>query len=142
MGKPITQAEGEIDKSIHHIDYYVTNTKKFLEPDPLELPDRIGRSGQVIRQVIGPVVGIVPWNFPFWIPFKSLLPPFILGNPIIMKHSPSTPLSALACEDAFRKAGFDKGDYQNVFATNEQCAQIIADQRVRAVKFTGSTRGG
>ena len=57
----------------------------------------------------------------------------------MMKHSPSTPLCALALDEAFRESGFGKGEYQNVFANEDQCAKIIADRRVRAVKFTGST---
>ena len=101
-----------------------------------------GVEGTIIHQPLGPILSIVPWNFPFWIPFKAIIPPLVLGNSIIMKHSPSTPLSALALEEAFTEAGFGKGEYQNAFVTEAQCKSIIADRRVRAVKFTGSTRGG
>ena len=61
----------------------------------------------------------MPWNFPFWLPFKSALPPMIMGNSILSKHSPSTPLCAQAIEDAMIEAGFDNGEYQNIYATNE-----------------------
>lgn len=84
----------------------------------------------------------MPWNFPFWLPFKSVIPPMIMGNSILLKHSPSTPLCAQAIHDAMAEAGFGKGEYQNVFVTEDQCEKILADRRVRACKFTGSTEGG
>ena len=91
---------------------------------------------------VGPFLDIVPWNFPFWMPFKSMIPPLILGNPILMKHAPSTPLCAEALEKLFVDAGFDEGEYQNLYITNEQAEKVLSDKRVRGVKFTGSTTGG
>jgi succinate-semialdehyde dehydrogenase/glutarate-semialdehyde dehydrogenase len=88
------------------------------------------------------VLDIVPWNFPFWMPFKSMIPPLVLGNPILMKHAPSTPLCAEAIEKLFHDAGFDQGEYSNLYIDNEQAASAIADKRIRGLKFTGSTRGG
>lgn len=84
----------------------------------------------------------MPWNYPFWLPFKAALPPMITGNSILLKHSPSTPLCAEALQEAMSEAGFGKGEFQNLFVTEDQCAKIIADRRVRACKFTGSTTGG
>ena len=75
-------------------------------------------------------------------PFKSLVPPLVFGNPILLKHAPSTPLCAEALDKLFRDAGFDEGEYSSLFITNEECAQVIGDKRVRGVKFTGSCRGG
>jgi len=75
-------------------------------------------------------------------PFKSLVPPLVLGNPVLMKHAPSTPLCAEAIEKLFIDAGFDEGEYQNLFITNEQAERVLSDKRVRGVKFTGSTVGG
>ena len=66
----------------------------------------------------------------------------VMGNAIILKHSPSTPLCAQAIHDAMAEAGFGKGEYQNAFVTEDQCEKILADRRVRACKFTGSTQGG
>lgn len=96
----------------------------------------------ITHDPIGPFLDIVPWNFPFWIPFKSMIPPLVLGNPILMKQAPSTPLCAQAVEDLFFECGFDQGEYQNLFMTNEQTEKVISDGRLRGVKFTGSTRGG
>ena len=66
----------------------------------------------------------------------------VLGNSILLKHSPSTPLCAQAIQDAMNEAGWDKGEYQNCFITERQCQKVLADRRVRACKFTGSTEGG
>jgi len=73
----------------------------------------------MVHEPVGPFIDIVPWNFPFWMPFKSMIPPLLLGNPILMKHAPSTPMSAEALEKLFIDAGFDQGEYQNLFITNE-----------------------
>lgn len=91
---------------------------------------------------IGPLLDIVPWNFPFWLPFKSMIPPLIIGNPILLKGAPSTPLCSNALEELFFDAGFDDGQFQNLYLTNQQTERVLCDKRVRAVKFTGSNRGG
>jgi succinate-semialdehyde dehydrogenase/glutarate-semialdehyde dehydrogenase len=97
----------------------------------------------ITHQPSGPLLNIQPWNFPFWLAFKSSIPPLILGNPIVMKMAPACPLSALNLESLFHEAGFDNGEYTNVFATNDQCEHdIIRNAFIQGVKFTGSTRGG
>ena len=107
MGKPITQAEGEIDKCISHIQYYIDNTERFLADEELDIMNP-NNSGIITHQPLGPTLGkyiisvlhicpilvIMPWNFPFWLPFKSFIPTMIMGNSILLKHSPSTPLCA------------------------------------------------
>lgn len=95
MGKPVTQGEGEVDKCISHLQYYIDNTEQFLENEELKLANK-NNSGIIKHQPLGPTLVIMPWNFPFWVPFKSFVPPMVMGNSIIMKHSPSTPLCALA----------------------------------------------
>ena len=77
-----------------------------------------------------------------WVPYKAFLPPFVIGNTILFKGAPGTPQSSLAVQEIMDEAGFEEGDFANVFATEEQCAKILADRRVRACKFTGSCRGG
>lgn len=101
-----------------------------------------GGTARIMHQPLGPTLVILPWNFPFWMAFKSALPPLAIGNPILLKHAPSTPQCALAIEEAFQEAGFNQGDFQNLFASVEQTGAIIGDRRTRAVKFTGSTEGG
>ena len=84
----------------------------------------------------------MPWNFPIWVPFKAFLPPLVLGNTIMFKGAPGTPQCSQAIQDVMIEAGFDTGDFINLFASEEQCSNILADRRIRACKFTGSTRGG
>lgn len=75
-------------------------------------------------------------------PFKSAIPPLVLGNPILLKHAPSTPLCAAALESLFHDSGFNDGEFANLYISNEEAAQVIADKRVRGIKFTGSVVGG
>lgn len=110
MGKPIVQAEAEVDKCIKHLEYYVSVSEKFLADEELKLGVP-GMEGLITHQPLGPILSINPWNFPFWLPFKSCIPPLVLGNSIMMKHSPGTPLCALALSEAFTEAGFGKGEY-------------------------------
>jgi len=84
----------------------------------------------------------MPWNFPIWLPFKTVIPPMVLGNSIMMKHSTTTPRCAILLEEIFREAGFGKGEFTNIHIDYAQCEQILADRRVRALKFTGSTANG
>lgn len=139
MGKPISQSEGEVLKCISHIDYSIDKSLEFMK-DHL-IPTRQLKS-LITCEPVGPFLDIVPWNFPFWMPFKSMIPPFVLGNPILLKGSPSTPQCSEAIEKVFIDAGFNEGQFQNLFISNEQAANIIADKRVAGVKFTGSTNGG
>ena len=95
MGKPLAQSEGEVEKCFQHIEYSIKHSLGFME-------DRILQTRQhkafITHNSTGPFLDIVPWNFPFWMPFKSMIPPLVLGNPILMKHAPSTPLCAEAIE--------------------------------------------
>ena len=85
---------------------------------------------------------IMPWNFPFWVPFKTVIPPLVVGNSILLKPSHNTPLCGQALGELFAEAGFGKGEYYNMFIDHNQCEAILADRRIRSVKFTGSTENG
>lgn len=89
MGKPIAQSIAEIEKAAGHIDYYINKSKEFLATEDLIL--QTGDNGSVILQPLGPTLVIVPYNFPFWMPFKSALGAIMIGNSIIMKHSTIVP---------------------------------------------------
>lgn len=110
MGKPIVQAEAEIDKCIAHLKYYIENTDRFIQDEELDIINP-NQSGVITHQPLGPTLVIMPWNFPFWLPFKSIIPPMIMGNSIMLKHSPSTPLCAMAIQEAMTEAGFGKGEF-------------------------------
>ena len=95
MGKPITQSKAEIEKCAGHIEYMIEKSELFIADESLETRQF---KAFVATDPIGPVIDIVPWNFPFWMPFKSMTAPFLLGNPILLKHAPQTPQCALAIE--------------------------------------------
>ena len=91
MGKPLAQAEAEVLKCAGHIEWSIKHSIDLCKDHPLKTRQH---KAFIAYDPVGPVLDIVPWNFPFWMPFKSLVPPLILGNPILLKHAPSTPLCA------------------------------------------------
>ena len=108
MGKPLAQSEGEIMKSAGMIEWSIKHSLELMRDRELKTHQL---KAFVTHDAVGPILDIVPWNFPFWMPFKSMIPPLVLGNPILLKHAPSTPLCALALEKLFIDAGFDEGEY-------------------------------
>lgn len=88
MGKPIGQSRGEIEKCAGHIEYMIDKAESFVADEMLTTRQH---KAFVATDPIGPVIDIVPWNFPFWMPFKSMTAPLLLGNPILLKHAPQTP---------------------------------------------------
>jgi succinate-semialdehyde dehydrogenase/glutarate-semialdehyde dehydrogenase len=140
MGKPIDQARGEIDFCVDIYHYYADNAEAFLRDEPIESP--AGGSAFIRRQPLGVLIGIMPWNFPFYQVARFVGPNLALGNTILLKHAPQCPESALALESLFLDAGLPEGAYVNIFAANEQVADVIADPRVQGVSLTGSERAG
>lgn len=140
MGKPLDQAQGEVDFCVDIYNYYADNAETFLADEPIDSP--AGGSAFIRRQALGVLIGIMPWNFPFYQVARFAGPNLALGNTILLKHAPQCPESALALESIFNDAGFPAGAYVNIFATNEQVADIIADPRVQGVSLTGSERAG
>ncbi len=140
MGKPIEQARGEVDFVADIYNYYADNAEEFLKDEPIAPAG--GGSAFVRKSALGPLVGIMPWNFPYYQIARFAGPNLILGNTILLKHAPQCPESALAMEQIFKDAGLPEGAYVNIFATNEQIADIIADPRVQGVSLTGSERAG
>ena len=141
MGKPMEQSYGEVDFSADILQYYADNAENFLKDAPIEL---LGGEGTALirRTAIGPLLGIMPWNFPYYQVARFAGPNLVLGNPILLKHAGQCPESASALERIFADAGFPEGAYVNIFATNEQIADIIADDRIHGVSLTGSERAG
>ncbi|NBP84609.1 MAG: NAD-dependent succinate-semialdehyde dehydrogenase [Mycobacteriaceae bacterium] len=141
MGKPIEQSLGEVDFSAAIYDYYADHAEKFLADEPIDLLD--GEGSAVIRRgPVGVLLGIMPWNYPYYQVARFAGPNLALGNTIVLKHAPQCPESAEAMQQIFNDAGFPKGAYVNVYATNEQIAEAIADPRVQGVSLTGSERAG
>ena len=141
MGKPLADAEGEVDFSAAIYEFYADNAERFLADEPIELGE--GEGTAVIRRTpVGPLLGIMPWNFPVYQIARFAGPNLVTGNTILLKPAPQCPRSAALQEQIFRDAGFPEGAYVTVRATNEQVADIIADPRIQGVSLTGSERAG
>jgi succinate-semialdehyde dehydrogenase/glutarate-semialdehyde dehydrogenase len=141
MGKPIGQARGEVAFCASIYEFYADNAEALMADEPIEL---LGGEGSAVvrRSSLGALLGIMPWNFPYYQVARFAGPNLIIGNTILLKHAPQCPQSAEAMEQIFRDAGFPDGAYVNIYATNEQIEWVIADPRVRGVSVTGSERAG
>jgi succinate-semialdehyde dehydrogenase/glutarate-semialdehyde dehydrogenase len=140
MGKPLSAALGEVDFAADITEYYADHADKITGDQPLEID---GDGTAVIRRTpLGVLMGIMPWNFPYYQVARFAAPNLVVGNTIILKHAPQCPESAAAIDRIYQDAGLPAGAYVNVYATNEQAATIIADRRVQGVSVTGSERAG
>ena len=139
MGKPISQAEGEIDKCILLCEYYFENAAQFLEDKIID--DNIQKYIITI-QPLGIILGIMPWNFPFWQVFRFAIPTIIAGNGAILKHASNVQGCAFAIESCFKKAGFPGDIFRNVSVFGKNIETVIKDSRIAAVTITGSTPVG
>ncbi len=141
MGKPLADAVGEIEFSGLIYDYYAENAERLLADQPIAMAD--GEGSAVIRpSSVGTILGIMPWNFPAYQVARFAGPNLALGNTVLLKHAPQCPESAAFIAQIFVDAGVPAGVYTNIYATNEQIADIIADPTVRGVSLTGSERAG
>ncbi|MDQ2758494.1 MAG: NAD-dependent succinate-semialdehyde dehydrogenase [Actinomycetota bacterium] len=141
MGKPLAEAVGEVEFSAAIYEYYADRAEAFLADQPIEL--LAGEGTAVLRRSsVGALLGIMPWNYPYYQVARFAGPNLVTGNTILLKHAPQCPESSAAIEAIFREAGCPDDVYVNVYATNEQAATIIADPRVQGVSLTGSERAG
>ena len=140
MGKPTQEAKGEILLVASIYRYYGNEGPELLADTPLS--PRAGGKALIRKEPIGPLLGIMPWNYPYYQVARFAAPNLMAGNTIILKHAPQDPESALAMEQIFRDAGLPEDAYINVFASNSQVADMIADPRVAGVSVTGSERAG
>jgi succinate-semialdehyde dehydrogenase/glutarate-semialdehyde dehydrogenase len=141
MGKPVEQALGEVDFCKAIYDFYADNAEELMADEPIKLLDGDG-SAMIRRGSLGVLLGIMPWNYPYYQVARFAGPNLVIGNTILLKHAPQCPESAAAIEAIYREAGFPDGAYINIYATNEQIEWVIADPRVRGVSLTGSERAG
>jgi len=141
MGKPRDQALGEVDFSAAIYQYYADNAEKFLADEEIALLEGEG-TAVVKRGPVGVLLGIMPWNYPYYQVARFAGPNLIVGNTILLKHAPQCPESAELLQLIFLEAGLPQGAYVDIRATNDQVAEIIADPRVAAVSLTGSERAG
>lgn len=139
MGKPLAQGRSEIEKCAWACEYYAEHAERFLEDEPSET--EAARS-YVSYRPLGPVLAVMPWNFPFWQVVRFGAPALMAGNTILLKHAPSVPGCALRVQEIFDKAGLPEGCFQNLFLTDRQVGSVIRTPLVRAVTLTGSVQAG
>lgn len=139
MGKLIAQAEGEIDLSADIFDYYAEHGEKFLEDKVLN--PKFGEA--VIRNSpIGILLGVMPWNFPFYQVARFAAPNIMAGNTILLKHASIVPQCAATLEVLFEEAKAPKGLYTNLFISGKRATALVADKRIKGVSLTGSEEAG
>ncbi|MGV9866936.1 NAD-dependent succinate-semialdehyde dehydrogenase [Rhodococcus koreensis] len=140
MGKPIAQARGEVELVASIYQYYADHVDDFMADEPLDIT---GSGTAVVRtEPIGPLVGVMPWNYPYYQVARFAAPNIALGNTIIVKHARNCPQSALAIERVLTEAGLPAGVYLNAFISSAQVADAVADPRVQGVSLTGSEKAG
>ena len=139
MGKLIAQAEGEIILSADIIDYYATNGAKFLADKHLN-PE----FGQAFIRYspVGVLLGVEPWNFPFYQVARFAAPNIMIGNTVLVKHASNVPQCAIAIEELFKQAGAPNGVYTNLLISGKRASELVSDERIKGVSLTGSEAAG
>src|SRR6266581_4449810 len=141
MGKPVGQARGEVDFCASIYEFYADNAEALMADEPIELLEGQG-SAVVRRSSLGVLLGIMPWNFPYYQVARFSAPNLIIGNTVLLKHAPQCPQSAEAMAQMFAAAGFPDGAYVNIYATNEQIEWVIARPRRLRNRLRARRRGG
>jgi succinate-semialdehyde dehydrogenase/glutarate-semialdehyde dehydrogenase len=139
MGKPVKEADGEVEKTAWAAEHYAEHAKTYLASQTIESD---ATRSWVQYLPLGTVLGILPWNSPYWLAARVFAPALMAGNTVIIKHDSHVPGCADAIEEAFRKAGVPEGVLQTLIVNNDTAGALIRDPRTAAVSFTGSTGGG
>ncbi|MFV8816093.1 NAD-dependent succinate-semialdehyde dehydrogenase [Haliea sp. E17] len=139
MGKPIKEARAEVQKAAWCARHYAEHAEQYLAP--IDLPSDATHS-YVQHLPLGPVLGILPWNAPFWLAFRFCAPALMAGNTCLMKHDPHVPACAAAIAGLFIEAGAPANIFQNLPLENPDVEAAIRHPKVRAVSFTGSSAAG
>jgi succinate-semialdehyde dehydrogenase / glutarate-semialdehyde dehydrogenase len=139
MGKRINEGRGEVGVVVDIFDYYADNAAELLADEPMSIK---GGRAVITKQPIGPLLGVMPWNFPCYQVARFVAPNLVLGNTIVLKHASICPRSAAAIERVLHDAGVPDDAYVNIFASSKQIPAIIADPRIAGVSLTGSENAG
>ncbi|WP_246983815.1 NAD-dependent succinate-semialdehyde dehydrogenase [Halorientalis marina] len=140
MGKPISQARSEVEKCAWVCDHYAEHASSYLTPEGHPSPP--GSDVQTVYDPLGPVLAVMPWNFPFWQVFRFAAPYLTAGNVGLLKHASNVPGCALAIEEVFREAGYPEDVFQSLLAPSDLVDDMLADERLRAATLTGSGPAG
>lgn len=139
MGKPIFESIAEIEKSALNCEFYAENAGEFLKDRTYDTE----KYQSVVRyEPLGVILGVMPWNFPFWQVFRFAIPTILAGNTVVVKHASNVPESAQLIEEVFLAAGFEKGVYQNLPLESKHIQAIIEHPAIKAVSLTGSEKAG
>jgi succinate-semialdehyde dehydrogenase/glutarate-semialdehyde dehydrogenase len=139
MGKPVKESRAEVEKCAWVCDYYSENAEHFLAPETIQTDVF---SSKVYYEPIGTILGIMPWNFPFWQAFRFCVPTLMAGNTVLLKHASNVQICARHIEDIFKQAGFPEGAFRNLVIGSERVEDVIKHQAVMAVSLTGSELAG
>jgi len=139
MGKPLKAAADEAAKCAWVCRYYAEWAERFLSDEEVETN---ATRSYIHYQPLGPVLAVMPWNFPFWQVFRFAAPALMSGNVGLLKHASNVPQCAISIEDIFRRAGFAEGVFQTLLVGSDKVERLIDDERVRAVTLTGSEAAG
>lgn len=139
MGKTITSAIAEVEKCALGCEYYAAQTANFLAPEVVETD---ASRSEIRYQPLGPILAVMPWNFPFWQVLRFAAPALMAGNVGLLKHASNVPQCALALEKLFLEAGFPAGVFQTLLVRANTIEGIIRDPRIKAVTLTGSEPAG
>ena len=139
MGKRIAESRGEVELSASILKYYADNAESFLARRPL---NSVAGDAYIEYSPLGVLIGVQPWNYPYYQLARFAAPHLMSGNVMLVKHAPGVPQCAIAFEELFLEAGAPSGVYTNIFLSNDQVAKLIDDPRIRGVALTGSERAG
>ena len=139
MGKRITEAQGEVEKSAWVCEYYAENAADFLKDEIIRTD---ASQSFVSFEPIGPVLAVMPWNFPFWQVFRFAAPALMAGNACVLKHASNVPGCALAIENIFKEAGFPENLFRTLMIPGSLVENVIKNDKIMAVTLTGSERAG
>ena len=142
MGKLIAESKAEIEKCAALARYYAEHGHAFLKNEPAPISKNDPSEAYVSFEPLGPILAVMPWNFPFWQVMRFSIPTLLAGNTVLLKHAPNVQGSALAIEEAFLEAGFPSGVFQNLILPVPAIVSVVNDARVRGVTLTGSPAAG
>jgi len=137
MGKPIGEARGEVKKAAFGAAHFAQEGPAYIKPEPIP-----GTPGRVVYESLGPILAIMPWNFPFWQVFRFVAPALMAGNVGLLKHASNVPQCALKIEEIVRRAGFAAGVFQTLLIGSGPVDSLLSDSRVVAATLTGSEQAG
>ncbi|GGN20766.1 NAD-dependent succinate-semialdehyde dehydrogenase [Halarchaeum nitratireducens] len=140
MGKPLDQSRGELEKCAWVCEYYAENAAEFLQDERVGVHPKV--KTKVSYEPLGPLVAVMPWNYPFWQVLRVAAPTLAAGNTMLLKHAPNVTGCATAIEDLLHDVGIPEGTFQTLVVGPDAVHDAIADDRVAAVTLTGSTRAG